>query len=183
MPGAPSHDVTKIGDLPALRALADPLRLRILDLLGAEPRSVKELAAALDMPRNKLHYHVNVLQKHGLVRVASTRIVGGALERCYEPTGRTFEARHLPIPPAVAGNIAGLLDTAARDIDARLRSGKRGPTAIGNRRIRLSETKHEELVHRLRALLDEYAGPDDPDDPDRASSRFVFALYEDEASE
>src|SRR5262245_42572719 len=146
MPGDRHDDVIKLGDVPALRALADPLRLRILDALGADPRSVKDLAAELDLPRNKLHYHVNVLERHGLIEVAETRSVGTASERRYVSTGRTFEARHLPMPPGVASGLASRLEVAARDVEARLRANAKGRTSIGQSQVRLTEAKHEELI-------------------------------------
>jgi DNA-binding transcriptional ArsR family regulator len=169
-----AEESTKIGDLPALRALADPLRMRILDLVGDEARSVKELAAALDVPRTRLHYHVNVLEKHGIIQVASTRVVNGAVERRYEPTGRRFEARHLPMPPAVAAGIAGLLAQAAEDVGARLQR-KDSRTAVGRGHVQLTEAQHVELVERLQDLLDEYS---ENDDPDATEAIMVFALYQ-----
>jgi DNA-binding transcriptional ArsR family regulator len=181
-----ADDTTQIDDLPALRALADPLRLKILDLLSDTEKSVRELAADLDVARNKLHYHVNILEQHGLVRVESTRMdTGGAPERRYRSTGRTFQARNLPIPGEVAAGIAGMLGTAAQELDAHLRSERRGPTAVGRVRVRLTEAKHDELVERLGALLDEYKGgesgggaADESGDRDAAAT-FVFGLYED----
>lgn len=173
-------DVTKIANLPALRALADPVRIRILDLLGAEARTVKELAAVLGVPRNRLHYHVNVLQKHGLVGVASTRVVNGATERRYETTSRTFEVDRLALPAAaaagVAAGVAGLIQATARDVDESLRSRQR--TAVGTGRVRITADQHAELVARIEALISEYeAAPA----PEGAPATILFAVYGDKA--
>lgn len=48
-------------------ALADPARLRIVDLLGLGDASSSELAATLGMPSNLLAHHTGVLQAAGLV--------------------------------------------------------------------------------------------------------------------
>jgi DNA-binding transcriptional ArsR family regulator len=171
-------DVTKIADVPALRALADPIRLRVLDLLGSGPRTVKELAGLLDVPRTRLHYHVNVLERHGLINVASTRVVNGATERTYEAAGRTFEVDRLSVPRAaaagVAASLAGLLHTTAQELDDSLRSQRR--TAVGTGHVRLTQSQHLELVNRIQALIDEYeAAPADDGD----ATTIVFALYGD----
>ncbi|MBA3653714.1 MAG: winged helix-turn-helix transcriptional regulator [Actinobacteria bacterium] len=176
MAAGADDDVTKIGDLPALRALADPLRLRVVDLLAVEPRTVKDLAGHLGVARNRLHYHLNVLEKHGIVRVAGA---DGPDGRRYEPTGRRFETSDvLPVPASVAAGISGVLDTAAREVNARLRSGRRGATAVGRTHVRLSEDQRQDLVNRLQAVIDEYQ---DAAAATGQPATVVFALYEDPA--
>jgi DNA-binding transcriptional ArsR family regulator len=84
----PEH-VHVISDPEALAALAHPLRLRILEFLrvgSGESRSVKEIAAALDVSQTKLYYHVHQLAETGLIRVAETRLVSGIVERRYQVT-------------------------------------------------------------------------------------------------
>lgn len=49
-------------------ALADPARLRILGLLGVEPRCVCELRDDLAMASNLLSYHLRILRQAGFVR-------------------------------------------------------------------------------------------------------------------
>ncbi|MCY2961026.1 MAG: metalloregulator ArsR/SmtB family transcription factor [Planctomycetota bacterium] len=51
------------------RALADPTRRRILDLLRAEPRTTGDLAARFDMTRFAVMKHLEVLVDAGLVLV------------------------------------------------------------------------------------------------------------------
>src|SRR5215510_2978689 len=52
-----------------LRAIANPLRDTILDLLLERAASVAELAAAVRRPRSTVAHHVKVLVNAGLVRV------------------------------------------------------------------------------------------------------------------
>ena len=49
-------------------ALADPTRLRIVDLLGLSDLSPSEVGAALDVPSNLLAHHLRVLEEAGLVQ-------------------------------------------------------------------------------------------------------------------
>ena len=50
-----------------LDALGDPTRRHLFELLGGEPRSVGELAAALPVSRPAVSQHLRVLEKAGLV--------------------------------------------------------------------------------------------------------------------
>jgi DNA-binding transcriptional ArsR family regulator len=156
---------TKLTDLPALRALTHPLRLQMVDLISDRAMSVKDLAAELGVARNKLHYHVNVLERHGIVRAAA-----GAGERRYEVTGRSFETEARALPAAVAAGISGILDAAARELDTQLRSAERGPMAVGRMRVSVGRGNHEEFLSQLDALVDRYKD-------DAGAATFVFALY------
>lgn len=54
-----------------LAALADPIRLRIVDLLVSKPSCVCDLREAVGIAPNLLSYHLRVLREAGLV--AGTR--------------------------------------------------------------------------------------------------------------
>jgi DNA-binding transcriptional ArsR family regulator len=73
-----------------LRAMADPLRGTILDLLLERAATVAELAAALGRPKSTVAHHVNVLVDAAMVRVVRTRRVRAIDERFYGRTARTF---------------------------------------------------------------------------------------------
>jgi DNA-binding transcriptional ArsR family regulator len=86
-PPAEARAVTTVAEL---KALADPLRLAILDALSGGPArelrvlSVKELAAELGEPKTKLYRHIKLLEAAGLIRVAATRLVSGIVEQRYQ---------------------------------------------------------------------------------------------------
>src|ERR687892_1193958 len=73
-----------------LRAIADPLRDTILDLLLERAATVAELAAAVQRPKSTVAHHVNVLVEAGMLRVVRTRRVRAIDERYYGRTARTF---------------------------------------------------------------------------------------------
>jgi DNA-binding transcriptional ArsR family regulator len=73
-----------------LRALADPLRATILDLLLERAATVAELAAAVRRPKSTVAHHVNVLVEAGMLRVVRTRRVRAIDERYYGRTARMF---------------------------------------------------------------------------------------------
>ena len=73
-----------------LRAMFDPMRGTILDLLLERAATVAELAAAVRRPKSTVAHHVNVLVDAGLLRVVRTRKVRAIDERYYGRTARTF---------------------------------------------------------------------------------------------
>lgn len=73
-----------------LRAMADPLRATILDLLLERAATVAELAAAVGRPKSTVAHHVNVLLDAGMLRVVRTRRVRAIDERYYGRTARVF---------------------------------------------------------------------------------------------
>ena len=53
--------------LPALRALADPTRQKLVKLLLAEPRHVNALAEAIGTPQYNISKHLRILREAGIV--------------------------------------------------------------------------------------------------------------------
>ncbi|MFG1678474.1 helix-turn-helix domain-containing protein [Micromonospora sp. NPDC049282] len=98
-----------------LRALADPLRGTLLELLLERAATVNELARAVDRPKSSVAYHVNQLVDAGLLRVVRTRRVRAIEERFYGRVARTFYvgALHRPEDKQVVARINGLAEAAA----------------------------------------------------------------------
>lgn len=69
-----------------LRALAHPLRLRMLSLLTASPQSAAELAREVGCTHANASYHLRTLLAAGLVELDSERSVRGGRERRYRVT-------------------------------------------------------------------------------------------------
>src|SRR4051812_13615253 len=83
-------DRIEVSSPAELRALADPLRITILDLLLERAATVAELAAAGDRPKSTVAHHVGVLVDTGMLRVVRTRRVRAIDERYYGRTARVF---------------------------------------------------------------------------------------------
>ncbi|MEO6888377.1 MAG: winged helix-turn-helix domain-containing protein [Ktedonobacteraceae bacterium] len=78
----------EIETIEQLRALADMLRVRILDLLRERPMTVTQVGEALHESPAKIHYHVRELERVGLLLLVGTREKGGILEKYYQPIAR-----------------------------------------------------------------------------------------------
>lgn len=82
-------------------ALVHPVRRRVLDAL-TEPASATAVAAALDLPRQVVSYHVRALEKAGLVEEVERRKRRGLEERIVRATA----AYYLVAPDALSGKAA-----------------------------------------------------------------------------
>src|SRR4051794_30435345 len=85
------YGIRTVSSAEAMKALADPLRLRVLQLLMmASERSwtVKEIAAELGQPVTKLYHHVKLLEAAELVSDVETRVVSGIVEHRYRANQR-----------------------------------------------------------------------------------------------
>ena len=70
-----------VSDLETLRAIADPLRVQILELMEGQSLTVKQVAEKLGLAPSKLYYHFGALEKLGLIEVAETRMVANMQEK------------------------------------------------------------------------------------------------------
>src|SRR5690348_5900289 len=70
-------------------ALLQPARLDVLRQL-AEPRSCPQVAAALGLTTSRVHYHVKVLEKAGLVERVAERRVRAVVEGVYQAAARSY---------------------------------------------------------------------------------------------
>jgi DNA-binding transcriptional ArsR family regulator len=190
----PPEDVFLIDNLETLKIVADPLRLKVLELLRRKPQTVKQLAAAMSIPLKKLYYHVNLLEAHGLIRVASTRIVSGIIEKQYQVTAyRLSVERALLSPPAPASDegvdayLSLILDHAKSEISKGVCAGlidlahktmaQRG-LVLGRTWIRMSPERADAFLQRLKALSDEFEAPQpDGANEDTQFYEFLLGLY------
>jgi DNA-binding transcriptional ArsR family regulator len=119
----PDYDLDEMVVVTApqqLRALADPLRATILELLLERAATVTEMAQALDRPKSTIAYHVNLLVDVRLLRVVRTRRVRAIDERYYGRVARTLYIGVLTRPEdkQVVAAINGLAQAAAESAPA-----------------------------------------------------------------
>jgi DNA-binding transcriptional ArsR family regulator len=103
-----------------LRALADPLRGTLLELLLERAATVTEMARAVDRPKSSVAYHVNLLMEAGLLRVVRTRRVRAIEERYYGRVARTYYVGVLnrPEDKQVVASMNGLAAAVAESAAA-----------------------------------------------------------------
>jgi DNA-binding transcriptional ArsR family regulator len=87
---------------PAAATVAlDPVRSRLLAEL-AQPASAAALASRLDLPRQRVNYHLRALEAHGLVEQADTRKWGGLTERRLVATASAYVVSPAALGPAAS---------------------------------------------------------------------------------
>lgn len=82
--------VHPIKDPEELKALAHPLRLRILELSLDQSRSTKQIAQILGKSPPKLYYHIAELERAGLIQVVETRMKNNLQEKYYQAVAKDF---------------------------------------------------------------------------------------------
>ena len=98
-----------IDDWAAASALLDPARRRVLEHL-VDPDSATGVARSLDLPRQRVGYHVRELEKYGLVEAVEERRKGNCIERVLQATARKFI-----VSPAALGSL-GVDASMAADV-------------------------------------------------------------------
>ncbi len=96
----PTSSVKVLDDAASVSAALAPIRRRILKEL-VEPDSAAGLAVRLEMPRQKVNYHLRELEKSGFVELIEERPKRGCIERIFRPSAKAFV-----IDPALLGPIA-----------------------------------------------------------------------------
>lgn len=92
-----------------LRAVADPLRIRIFEALVQRPMTAKQVGQELGIAASKAHYHVRELERLGLARLVETRERGGILEKYYRAVARTLSAPQQLLQSAAPGEVAATI--------------------------------------------------------------------------
>lgn len=114
-----------LADFQQIRALAHPLRLRILGLLAREPRTTKQVAELLGENHTKLYHHVQELERAKVIRLTETRQKRGTVEKYYQATAALFRAAPSLLSPArtavekpseLEAMLNALLDAARADV-------------------------------------------------------------------
>jgi DNA-binding transcriptional ArsR family regulator len=162
-------DVQVIEDPGAAEIALDPVRSRLLRELAAEPASAAGVAARLGLPRQKVNYHLNVLESHGLIELAEVRARGGLRERVLRATAACYIVspaaigEHGARPEEVADRLsAGYLTTLAgrtvREVGALAQqaeaAGQRLPTFSIDTEIGFrSAADRAEFADRLTAAV------------------------------
>jgi DNA-binding transcriptional ArsR family regulator len=157
------------------KALADPLRIRLLEAVSETPRSARELADCVGLPADRLYYHLGQLERARLIEVAEYRpLARGKVERVYaraseEPPGDAAS------PEETAAFLGSVLDATTMDISAAYQAkqeGRRREVSVLRCALRLTDDALAELRGHIDQLSARCADPDSGG----TWTRFVVAL-------
>ena len=171
-----------IDDPQVLRALAHPVRLRILDHFDlAGPQRAADIATALGIPANQASFHLRQLAKYGLV-VEAPEAARDGRDRVWRPIANEINVDSTRIADMPGGKAAlDVLRThwagqAHALIDRIAGSQKQKDTvsAAVNHVVRLTKEDAHELLEELTALVERWRTRDDI--PDGARSYELLQL-------
>ena len=158
------------------KALADPLRIRLLEWLAEAPRSARELADCAGLPADRLYYHLGQLEQAGLIEVAEYRqMARGKVERVYAPA--QTEPPGDAGPEETAAFLGSVLEATAMDITTAFhvqQAGRRREVALQRGTLRLTDQALAELRGYIEQLAARFADPG----ADGTWTRVVLALVD-----
>jgi DNA-binding transcriptional ArsR family regulator len=151
-------DSLVLREIDQLRALADPLRTRILTLLQNGAASTSELATALGLAHGTVAHHVKVLEAASLVRVVSTRKVRAMTEKYYGRVARLFViSTEGFLPSDLVGEARGFAIASLQQAAEEIGDAWAGPaTEFGIAHVRLGETDAIRFARRLNRLFRDF---------------------------
>lgn len=151
-------DVLDVDTPERLKALGDPLRGHICDLVLERAMSVTELAERVARPRGSVAYHVDVLVDAGLLQVTHTRQVRAIEERFYGRTARTYLLPDTPGDMPLLREMMAEYDHDAVDhlIADRPGTVTDSPVFTTYRRARIPAARASEYARRLNELVLEF---------------------------
>jgi DNA-binding transcriptional ArsR family regulator len=155
------------------KALAHPLRMRILRLCLDRSLTNKQLAEWLGKDPGTVLHHVRTLVKTGFLVPDEVRPgEKGALEKPYRATGKswTLSLEESPVPEGI--DAQAMLEA----FQAELAEAGPGAAAGFNRlALTLNKASRQELESRVLAILDEFVTR--PPDPDGEPYGLLFAMH------
>ena len=180
-------------DPALLRVLADPMRSFIVYSVTPEAKTAKTLAAEMGCPPTRLYYHLQQLEKHGLVFVERTRLVSGIVEKHYRAVARdirldagAFGPGDKPDRKRTEALLGFVFDQTRVEISRGIEAGQLDfrrtaptPGALMAYRnvLKLSPGQAQRLYARLHAFWMEYDEIAKQPAPDGDFYAFTVALY------
>jgi DNA-binding transcriptional ArsR family regulator len=152
--------ITDIDDPRYVKALAHPLRIRILAMLADRSASPVQLSAQLDATLGTVAYHVRTLHTLGLVELVDTRQRRGATEHYY----RAREHPRFPddawaglAPVAKQRMLSAMLQQIGQYVTGSAAAGgfDRAEAHMTRRAMHLDASAFEELAAATRKWLGE----------------------------
>ncbi|MEV6602159.1 winged helix-turn-helix domain-containing protein [Actinoplanes sp. NPDC051346] len=178
-----------VDDVETLKALADPARLAILELMMNDHDrrwTAKELAGAIGMPPKKIYYHLGQLEQRGLLEIRATGVVNGIIEKQYGAAQEaiTFQRGTEPAdvpattPVEATHEMGEVVNTLFDEVRGNLLTGLHDGTAVMDRNApdakralvsystaRMAPGRAGEFRQALLDLVDRFSAATTPGEP------------------
>lgn len=149
----------EINDPRMVKALAHPLRLRIIEALENRSASPSELSHELDAPIGNVSYHVRRLEALGVLKLVDTAQRRGAVEHYFrlEERPRISEKAWASAPPIVKeAMLQGVLSKLGEQVTVAAANGgfSRPETQVGRLPMLLDEQGFKEAARLLSTVAE-----------------------------
>ena len=161
-------DTFVVEQFDQLRAIADPLRSRILEQLAQRPMTMSQLGEVFGETTAKIHYHVRELEKYGFLRLVEKRERGGFIEKYYRAVAREINVapdllRTTP-PSELGSTVQGYLDEMKRGVMRAITHGNAHPEAPfcftwESASLWMTQDEFKILEQQLDALFEPFRQP------------------------
>jgi DNA-binding transcriptional ArsR family regulator len=179
-----------ITDVEQLKVIGDPFRLQMVEAVAEDPGrtwTAKELAARLEVKQTKLYHHLALLEEHGFIEVAETRMVSGILEKRYRATAHGYRVDHALITgsdsqAAISGALDAIFTKARHEILTAMATGliphDTGDPARRRMGLWASHTRLSPAsVKKVMRLVERLAEIDELEDPDGQEYGLLVGFY------
>lgn len=158
------------------KAIGDPTRWRILDIIRHRPATAKQIADTLKIAPGTIGHHLQVLEAAGLAQIIARRVTRGIIAKYYTRTARIFK---FDFAPETRGNASISLDIAstirAEIAESLSAYGEDAVCEVGAPHTRISAERAQEYNKRLQVLIYDFLN--EPDDPDGQIYGLGLALF------
>lgn len=160
----------RVHTVQQFKALGDPTRSLILQIIKHEPLTAKQLGEWLHVPASTVGHHLQVLEAAGLAQICARRLIHGIVAKYYVRTALLFVFDFAPeVGPVAEEYLHRLTDARDQLADlvaeqAALPDKNEIVNHIGFPHARISKARAEEYAKRLFELAYEFATESpDPD--------------------
>jgi DNA-binding transcriptional ArsR family regulator len=173
-PVVPGPVVRRPATAAEAKALAHPLRMRILRLCLDQALTNKQLAGWLGKDPGTVLHHVRTLVATGFLVPDEVRQgEKGALEKPYRATGKSWTLSLEESPVSEATTTQAMLEAFLAELAEA--GGAGAATSFNRLALTINEASRNELLGRVLAILDEFVTRDP--DPDGEPYGLLFGMH------
>ncbi|HEU5199491.1 MAG TPA: helix-turn-helix domain-containing protein [Ktedonobacterales bacterium] len=152
-----------------MRALAEELRIRIIEALGQQAMTSKQIALLLNEAPAKVHYHLHELEKVGLVHLVDIREKGNMLEKYYRAIAKNISAsetlfQRVPPDETLAAMREFLQHITQRLLQVLSLAASQPPKVhisahLNGEQLWMTDEEYQQLIKHIGTLVEPYKLP------------------------
>ena len=179
----------EIDNLKTLGLFSNPLRRQIFEVIISRPLSAKEIGEKLGINFAKLYYHLNLMEKAGIIQVEDERIASGITEKYYRAIAKQIQiAPNLLSSGINSGKqsinqvLLSTLETTEKDIERSLHAQyaeleeDTNVIFISRQLSYLTDEQANKFYEKLNFLIKEYES-ENRENSDLRSFALMIAFY------